>query len=76
MNTTWLKALVLILVFATVVFAVERFVSAAVGRRMKGRAINQRLDMINRGAGINTVPGAQAVADAAAAGPRRSTERR
>ena len=31
-------------------------------------------DMINRGAGINTVPGAAAVA--AAAGPRRSTERR
>ena len=49
MNTTWLKALVLILVFATVVFAVERFVSAAVGRRMKGRAINQRLDLIGRG---------------------------
>jgi tight adherence protein B len=50
MSGTWLKAMALILVFAAVVFAVERFVSAAVGRRMKDRAINQRLDLISRGA--------------------------
>jgi hypothetical protein len=31
MSDTWLKAMVLILVFAAVVFAVERFVAAAVG---------------------------------------------
>ena len=49
MSGTWLKAIVLILVFAAVVFAVERFVAIAVGRRMKGRAINQRLDLIGRG---------------------------
>jgi len=50
MTGTWLKALALILVFAAVVFVVERFVSAAVGRRMKGQAINQRLELISRGA--------------------------
>lgn len=50
MNTTWLKAIVLILVFAAVVFAVERFVAAIVGRRMEGKAINQRLELIGRGA--------------------------
>jgi tight adherence protein B len=50
MSETWLKAMILILVFAAVVFAVERFVSAAVGRRMKDRAINQRLELISRGA--------------------------
>ena len=49
MNESWLKALVLILVFAAVVFVVERMVSAAVGRRLKDRAINQRLEMISRG---------------------------
>ena len=50
MTGTWLKALALILVFAAVVFVVERLVSAAVGRRMKGQAINQRLELISRGA--------------------------
>ena len=50
MSETWLKTLALILVFAAVVFAVERFVSAIVGRRMEGQAINQRLEMIGRGA--------------------------
>ena len=49
MSDSWLRAIVLVLVFAAVVFAVERFVSAAVGRRLEGRAINQRLDMIGRG---------------------------
>jgi tight adherence protein B len=49
MNDIWLKAIILILVFAAVVFAVERFVAIAVGRRMKGRAINQRLELIGRG---------------------------
>jgi tight adherence protein B len=45
----WLKAIVLILVFSAVVFAVERILSAVVGRRLQTQAINQRLDMINRG---------------------------
>ena len=49
MNTSWLKALALVLIFAAVVFAVERAVSVIVGRRMEGRAINQRLDLISRG---------------------------
>ncbi|MGI8932142.1 MAG: type II secretion system F family protein [Sphingomicrobium sp.] len=49
MNATWLKGLALVLIFAAVVFAAERLVSAMVGRRMKGRAINQRLDLIGRG---------------------------
>jgi len=50
MSETWLKAIILILVFAAVVFAVERVVAAAVGRRAEGRAINQRLELISRGA--------------------------
>ena len=49
MNTSWLKGLALVLIFAAVVFAVERVVSVIVGRRMEGRAINQRLDLIGRG---------------------------
>lgn len=49
MNEVWLRALVLILVFAAVVFAVERIVSVVVGRRMQTQAINQRLDLISRG---------------------------
>jgi tight adherence protein B len=46
----WLRSIVLVLVFAAVVFAVERIVSVMVGRRLESQAINQRLDMINRGA--------------------------
>lgn len=49
MSGIWLRAIVLILVFAAVVFAVERILSVIVGRRMESRAINQRLDLINRG---------------------------
>jgi tight adherence protein B len=49
MSDVWLKAIVLILIFAAVVFAVERAVSVAVGRRIQTAAINQRLDLINRG---------------------------
>jgi len=49
MSSVWLRAIVLILVFAAVVFAVEQIFSAIVGRRLESRAINQRLDMINRG---------------------------
>jgi tight adherence protein B len=51
MNEVWLKALVLILTFAAVVFVVERIVSTYVGRRLESRAINQRLDLISRGIG-------------------------
>ena len=50
MSGVWLRAIVLILVFAAVVFAAERILGAIVGRRLESRAINQRLDMINRGA--------------------------
>jgi tight adherence protein B len=50
MTGIWLKAVVLILVFAAVVFAVERVLSIIVGRRLETKAINQRLDLINRGA--------------------------
>lgn len=49
MSEVWLKAIVLILIFAAVVFAVERIVSVMVGRRIQSAAINQRLDLINRG---------------------------
>ena len=49
MTGIWLKAVVLILIFAAVVFAVERVLSIIVGRRLESQAINQRLDLINRG---------------------------
>ena len=49
MTGVWLRAIVLILIFAAVVFAVERVVGAYVARRIKDRAINQRLDLIGRG---------------------------
>src|SRR4029453_16367022 len=49
MSGVWLKAIVLILIFSAVVFAVERILAAYVGRRLETQAINQRLDMINRG---------------------------
>lgn len=49
MNDTWLKAIVLVLIFSAVVFAVERLLSGIVGRKLQNQAINQRLDMINRG---------------------------
>jgi len=49
MSDVWLKATILILIFAAVVFAVERVVSVTVGRRIQSAAINQRLDLINRG---------------------------
>ena len=49
MSDIWLKAIVLILIFAAVVFAVERILSIIVGRRLESQAINQRLDLINRG---------------------------
>ena len=49
MNELWLKALALILIFAAVVFVVERFASVIVGRRLQTQAINQRLDLISRG---------------------------
>ena len=49
MTGPWLRAIVLILIFSAVVFAVERILSVIVGRRLETRAINQRLDLINRG---------------------------
>ncbi len=50
MSDSWIKAIVLVLIFAAVVFAVERIVSVFVGRRLQTQAINQRLDLISRGA--------------------------
>jgi len=49
MSDVWLRALVLVLVFAAVVFAVERMVAIVVGRRLVTGAINQRLELIGRG---------------------------
>nr|WP_294851132.1 type II secretion system F family protein [uncultured Sphingomonas sp.] len=49
MTAAWLKALVLVVIFAAVAFAVERVVTAMVGRRIEGQAINKRLDLIGRG---------------------------
>ena len=49
MSDIWLRAIVLVLVFSAVVFAVERVVSVMVGRRLESQAINQRLDLISRG---------------------------
>ena len=49
MSDVWLRAIVLVLVFAAVVFAVERVVSVMVGRKLESQAINQRLDLISRG---------------------------
>ncbi len=49
MSDVWLKAIVLVLIFAAVAFAVERVVSIFVGRKIQATAINQRLDLINRG---------------------------
>jgi tight adherence protein B len=49
MSDNWLKAIILVLVFAAVMFLVERVVAAAVGKSMRDRAINQRLDLIGRG---------------------------
>ena len=51
MSETWLRVIVLVLIFAAVVFAVERIVGVFVGRRMETQAINQRLELINRGMG-------------------------
>lgn len=55
MNDIWLKALALILIFAAVVFLVERIASVFVGRRLQSQAINQRLDLISRGIGRGQV---------------------
>ena len=49
MSDIWLKAIALVLMFAAVVFAVDRAVSAIVARRLQTQAINQRLDLISRG---------------------------
>ena len=49
MNDLWLKALILVVVFAAVVFLVERLTASLVGKRIESRAINQRLDLIARG---------------------------
>lgn len=51
MSDTWLKAFVLVLIFGAVVFAVERILGVFVGRKLQTQAINQRLDLINRGMG-------------------------
>lgn len=49
MSDVWLRTLFLILVFAAVVFLVERLVAAGVGRSVESRAINKRLDLIAKG---------------------------
>jgi tight adherence protein B len=49
MNDIWIKAIILVLVFAAVVFAVERLLAGYIGRRIESKAINQRLELIGRG---------------------------
>ena len=49
MSDSWLRAIVLILIFAAVMFLVERVVSVVIGRRVQGQAINKRLELIERG---------------------------
>lgn len=49
MAETWLRALVLVLVFAAVLLAVETLVAWLTRSRREGRALNQRLQIIGRG---------------------------
>jgi tight adherence protein B len=49
MNPTWIRALVLVCIFAAVVIAVEALVAWLASNRAEGRAINLRLKMIGRG---------------------------
>ncbi len=49
MNDLFLRALILVLVFASVLLLVETIVGALARSRAEGRAINQRLQMIGRG---------------------------
>jgi tight adherence protein B len=51
MNPNWIRALVLVFIFAAVVLAVEVLVSTFVKGRVEGQAINLRLRMIGRGQG-------------------------
>ena len=49
MNPAWIRALVLVCVFAAVVLAVEVLVRWLSSNRAEGKAINVRLRMIGRG---------------------------
>lgn len=49
MNPTWIRALVLVCVFAAVVLIAELLVSSLVKNRAEGKAINLRLRMIGSG---------------------------
>lgn len=49
MPEIFVRALVLVLVFAAVIIAVERALAMAASRRGEGKAINKRLDMIGKG---------------------------
>jgi tight adherence protein B len=51
MNPTWIRALVLVCIFAAVVLAVEVLVRWFATNRAEGHAINLRLKMIGRGQG-------------------------
>jgi tight adherence protein B len=51
MNPTWIRALVLVSIFAAVVLVVEVLVRSFTSRRSEGQAINLRLKMIGRGQG-------------------------
>ncbi|MDQ3140568.1 MAG: hypothetical protein M3Q15_07565, partial [Pseudomonadota bacterium] len=50
MNELWIRALVLILMFAAIVLVVERVVGSVLVRQSSGRARNMRLEAIARGA--------------------------
>jgi tight adherence protein B len=49
MSDSWIRVLVLVLVFATVLLVTETFVSGFVRSRSQGREVNKRLAMIGRG---------------------------
>jgi tight adherence protein B len=49
MADSWIRVFFLVCVFAAVLICVEVLVSALAARRVSGKAINQRLEMIGRG---------------------------
>ena len=49
MNPAWIRALILVLIFAAVVLAAEVLVRWLASNRARGKAINLRLQMIGRG---------------------------
>ena len=55
MDDAWLRLLLLILIFASVLLAVEGIVGLVQGRRAQGRRVNKRLQMIGDGASRDVI---------------------